>query len=160
MTDLQRFLDCMEYRASDRRPNHELGVWPQAVDRWRTESPDAIEGFTWNWFWAEDGIGLDRREYIPVHYGFMPHFDHVMIEETEDYEVFRDGLGIVHKALKAGTVGGGRMCMDQYLGHPVRTPEDFPDIKRRLVAAIPERYPADLDARIETWKARDCPLVL
>ncbi len=159
-TDLQRFLDCMEYRTSDRRPNHELGVWPQTIVRWQQEAPEAIAGFTWNWFWAEDGIALDRRDYIPVHYGFIPPFEHTMIEETSEYEVFRDSLGIVRKALKAGTVGGGRMCMDQYLEHPVKTPADFLDIKRRLVAALPERYPADLDARVEAWKHRDCPLAL
>ncbi len=160
ITDLQRFTDCMEYRSSDRRPNHELGVWPQAAVRWRDEAPEAVASFTWNWFWSEDAIGLDRREYIPVNYGFIPPFEHVMLEETADYEIFRDGLGIVHKALKAGTVGGGRMCMDQYLEHPVKRPEDFADIKRRLIAALPERYPSDLDARIEAWKQRDCPLVL
>jgi uroporphyrinogen decarboxylase len=160
ITDLQRFLDCMEYRSSDRRPNHELGVWPQTIERWRAEAADAIAGFTWNWFWNEDAIGLDHREYVPVHYGFIPPFDHVLIEETEEYEIFRDSLGVVHKALKEGTIGGGRMCMDQYLEHPVKTPEDFADIKRRLIAAIPERYPADLDAQIEAWKRRDFPLVL
>ncbi|NLI01461.1 MAG: hypothetical protein GX446_18440 [Chthonomonadales bacterium] len=159
-SDLERFLDCMEYRSSDRRPNHELGVWPQTIERWRGENPEAIQGFTWNWFWGEDALELDRRDYVPVHYGFVPPFEHIVIEETDDYEVFRDGLGVVHRALKAGTVGGGRMCMDQYLDHPVHTPEDFPDIKRRLVAALPERYPADLDARVEAWKGRDCPLVL
>ena len=159
-TDLERFDDCMEYRASDRRPNHELGVWPQAVERWKDERPGGVAGFTWNWFVGEDELDLDRREYIPVHYGLIPPFEHMMIEETEQYEVFRDGLGIVHRALKAGTVGGGRMCMDQYLDHPVRTPEDFPDIKRRLIAAIPERYPADLDALTERLRLRTFPLVL
>ncbi len=159
-TDLERFYDCMEYRTSDRRPNHELGVWPQTVERWRSEAPEAIAGWTWNWFVGEDAIGLDRREYIPVHYGFIPPFESKLIEETEDYEIFQDHLGIVHKALKAGTIGGGRMCMDQYLSHPVKRPEDFSDIKRRLIAAIPERYPPDLDAMILRWKQRDYPLVL
>lgn len=159
-TDLERFLDCMEYRSSDRRPNHELGVWPQTAERWRREAPEAVEGWTWNWFVGEDALGLDRREYIPVHYGFIPPFEPVVIQETEEYEIFRDALGIVHKALKAGTVAGGRMCMDQYLEHPVRSPEDFPDIKRRLVAGLPERYPPDLDAAIERWRQRDYPLVL
>jgi len=140
-TDLERFMDCMEYRPSDRRPNHELGVWPQTIERWRVESGGAVDGWTWDWFVGEDAIGLDRREYISVDYGFIPPFESQLIEETEDYEIYRDSLGIVHKALKAGTVAGGRMCMDQYLDHPVHTPEDFPDIKRRLVAAIPERYP-------------------
>jgi len=159
-TDLERFIDCMEYRSSDRRPNHELGVWPQTVERWRVESGGAVDGWTWDWFVGEDAIGLDRREYIPVDYGFIPPFESRLIEETEDYEIYRDSQGIVHKALKAGTIAGGRMCMDQYLDHPVHTPEDFPDIKRRLVAGIPQRYPADLDQRIERWRQRDYPLIL
>ncbi len=82
------------------------------------------------------------------------------MEETEEYEIYRDSLGIVRKALKEGAVGGARMCMDQYLAFPVSKPEDFAEVKKRLVAAIPERYPSDLDARIERWKQRNCPLIL
>ena len=159
-TDLERFIACMEYQPCDRRPNHELGVWPQTVERWRNENPDAIADYHWNWFVEEPGLNLDHREYINVYYGFIPHFDHIMLEETDTYEVVRNNIGVVTRALKTGTVGGGRMCMDQYLKFPVEKPEDFPDIKRRLIAAVPERYPVDLDTQIERWKQRNYPLVL
>lgn len=157
---LERFYACMEYRSADRRPNHELGVWPQTISRWQAEAPDAVRCFTWNWFHNEPEIDLDPREYIPVHYGFIPPFPFEMLEETDVYEIFRDGLGIVHKALKAGTVAGGRMCMDQYLDHPVHDRASFDAVKKRLIAAIPARYPADLDSRMAAWAVRDCPLVL
>jgi len=160
MTELERFRACMSYGAPDRVPNHELGVWPQAVERWRRESGSDLAGFTWNWFYGEDALGLDRRDYIPVHFGFIPSYEVEVLEETDAYEVIRHWNGIVTKALKEGTVGGGRMCMDQYLEFPVNGPEDWPDVKRRLEAAIPARYPADLDGRIEAWKARSWPLVL
>ncbi len=160
MNDLQRFTACMEYQPADRRPNHELGVWAQTALRWQQEAPEAVKDFTWNWFHGEDALGLDRREYIPVNFGFIPPFEPQLIEETEQYEIYRDSLGIVHKALKEGSIGGARMCMDQYLAFPVSKPEDFAEVKKRLIAAIPERYPADLGARIEKWKRRDCPLVL
>lgn len=159
-TDLQRFAACLEYRPCDRRPNHELCAWPQTTERWRREAPDAIAGYTWNWFAQEPDMALDRREYIPVDYDFIPPFQHEVLEETDEYEIARDGHGIVTRALKAGSAGGGRMCMDQHLEHPLKTPADWPDIRRRLAAALPERYPADLDARVEAWKQRDCPLVL
>ncbi|OGV73468.1 MAG: hypothetical protein A3K19_28770 [Lentisphaerae bacterium RIFOXYB12_FULL_65_16] len=159
-TDLEIFLDCMEYRHSERRPNHELGAWGQTVERWQTETPDAVKGFTWDWFVAEPGLNLDRREYIPVDFGFMPGFPHQVLEDTPECEVFRDGKGIVHKALKAGTVRGTRMCMDQYLRFPVEKPEDFADVRRRLVAAIPQRYPPAIDAGLPRWRTRDFPLVL
>jgi len=159
-TELERFLACMEYQPSDRRPNHELGVWPQTVARWRSEAPDAIAGFTWNWFVGEDGLGLDHRDYIPMNYGFIPHFEPEVLERTERYEVTRNCNGIVTRALIEGTVGGGRMCMDEYIDFPVHTPEEFPEVKRRLIAAMPERYPVDLDARIAEWKQRSYPLIL
>ena len=150
----------MEYAPCDGRPNHELGVWPQTRVRWQQEAPEAVGDFTWDWFVCEPGLGLDRREYIPVHFGFMPPFERKVLEETPDYEVIRNANGVVTKALKAGTVDGGRMCMDQYLEFPVKRPEDFADIKRRLVAGIPQRYPEDLDERIAAWTQRDYPLVL
>ena len=158
-SSLERFEACMEYRSCDRRPNHELGVWPQTRERWRRENPEAIRDFTWDWFVDEPGLDLDRREYIPVNFGFMPPFDHQIIEETDEYVTARNSLGVVTKALKEGTVCGGRMCMDQYLDFPVKRPEDFPAIKKRLIAAIPERYPADLDAQVARWNKRDFPLV-
>lgn len=150
----------MEYEPADRRPNHELGVWVQTALRWQREAPEAVKDFTWNWFHGEDALGLDRREYIPVNFGFIPPFEPQRIEETEEYEIYRDSLGIVRKALKEGAVSGARMCMDQYLAFPVSKPEHFAEVKKRLVAAIPVRYPADLDERIEGWSRRDCPLVL
>jgi uroporphyrinogen decarboxylase len=159
-TDLERFIDCMEYRSSDRRPNHELGVWPQTRQRWDAEAPGTVGEFTWNWFYNEPALGLDRRDYIRVNYGFIPPFTREVLEETPEYEVIRNDKGIVTKALKAGTVGDVRMSMDQYLSFPVARPEDFPAVKARLAAGVPERYPADLDRKLAAWRRRECPLVL
>ncbi len=150
-TDLERFHACMEYRTCDRRPNHELGVWPQTRARWQAENANAIENFTWNWFVEEEGLRLDRREYIPVDFGFLPPFEPEVLEETPEYEVVRNSRGIVTKALKEGSIGGGRMCMDQYLEFPVTRAEDYAAIKERLIAAMPARYPDDLDERIAAW---------
>lgn len=159
-TALERFIACMEYQSCDARPNHELGVWAQTRERWLSEAPEAVKDFTWRWFWGEERLGLDPREYIDVNYGFIPPFEAQVLERTAEYEIIRDEKGRIRKALIEGTIDGSRMCMDQYLSFPVRTPEDFPDIKRRLVAAIPERYPPDLDKQIARWRGRDYPLVL
>lgn len=159
-TDRERFMDCMEYRNSDRRPNHELGIWPQAIDKWEREAPGRFGNFKWDWFSGEDEIGLDRREFIQVNYGFIPPFEEVLIEETERYEIMRNSKGIVTKALKEGSVGRGRMCMDQYLEFPVKNRADFAEIKKRLVANLPQRYPADMEARIDEWNNSDCPVIL
>lgn len=159
-TDLERFDDCMQYRPCDRRPNHELGAWQQTRQRWEAEAPGAVAGFTWDWFVGEPALGLDRREFIPVNYGFIPGYTPELIEETEDCEIRRNAKGIVTKALKTGAIGGARMCMDQYLSFPVETPSNFPEVKSRLEAAVSARYPADLDARAAAWTNRDIPLIL
>ena len=160
VSDLERFVACMEYQTCDRRPNHELGAWPQTVNRWRNEAPEAVRDWTWNWFVEEPAIGLDRREYIPVNYDFIPPFPHELLEETGKYEIARNSKGIVTKALKEGAVDGARMSMDQYLSFPVANRQDFAKIKARLVAALPQRYPEDLEQRVELWKQRDYPLIL
>ena len=159
-TELARFAACMEYETADCRPNHELGAWPQTHARWLAEAPAAVAGFAWRWFHDEPGLHLDRREYIPVDYGFIPGYEREVLEETDEYEIARNAKGIVSKALKAGSLNGARMCMDQYLDFPVREPADFAAVKKRLVAGIPQRYPLDLAQRVARWQTRDCPLVL
>ena len=160
MTNLEIFLACMDYQAVERRPNHEVGVWAQTKNRWLQEAPEKVKDFNWDWLYEEDAIGLDRRDYIPVNYGFIPPFETKILESSPQYEIVQDQYGIVTKRLKEGEIDGFRMSMDQFLKFPVEKPEDFSDIKRRLMAAIPERYPDDLDERIKLWKQRDYPLVL
>ena len=160
MTNLEIFLACMDYQAVERRPNHEVGVWAQTKNRWLQEAPEKVKDFNWDWLYEEDAIDLDRRDYIPVNYGFIPPFETKILESSRQYEIVQDQYGIVTKRLKEGEIDGFRMSMDQFLKFPVEKPEDFSDIKRRLMAAIPERYPDDLDERIKLWKQRDYPLVL
>jgi uroporphyrinogen decarboxylase len=160
MTDLERFYACMDYAPADRRPNHELGVWRQTRQRWLEEAPDIVRDFTWGWFVGEPGLGLDHREYANINYSMIPPFDDEVIEETDRYLIRRNSRGITTRALKEGTVGGQRMSMDEYIDFPVKTPDDWPDIRRRLVAGIPERVPDDLDQQIARWRTRDFPLCL
>ena len=159
-TALERFNACMDYRHCDMRPNHELGVWPQTRQRWLEEASGVVSELRWNWFYQEDALGLDRREYIPINFGFIPSYKAEVLESTPRYEIVRNGKGIVTKALREGSIGGGRMCMDQYLEFPISEPGDFGAVKDRLIAAIPGRYPTDLDERVEQWKTRDYPLIL
>ena len=140
MTDRERFLALMEYGHPDRVPNHELGVWPQTVQRWESEGmPESTLHF--GWFTGEEYFGMDKRLFIPVDFGMKPPFEPEVLERTDRYEIIRNPGGVVTKALIDGTVGGGRMCMDQYLRFPVETIDDFRDLKKRYVADLPERYP-------------------
>jgi len=160
MTNRERFLAGMEYRPVDVVPNWELGVWPQTVERWREEGmpPDAL---TFDWFVDEPYFHFDRREYIPFNCGMIPPFEVEVLERTDRYEVIRHANGIVTRALIEGTVGGGRMCMDQYLRFPVETLADFRDLQKRYDPHLPERYPAGWkESLLPAWRQRDHVLIL
>jgi len=160
MTDRERFLAVMEYQHVDRVPNYELGVWPQTIDRWLAEGVPE-RAMRYDWFVVEDYIGLDRREYTPANFGMIPAFEPEVIERTDRYEVIRHANGILTKALIEGTVGGGRMSMDQHIGFPVENLADFRDLKKRYVAAIDERYPEGWREKlVPGWHKRDHVLVL
>ena len=160
MNELDRYLACMEFQPADRRPNHELGVWEQTRRRWQDEAPEAVADFGWDWFYQEPGLCLDRRDYVDIDYGFLPAFIEEVLEEAAETRVIRDRNGIVRRTLTVGMIGGASMSMDEFMDFPVKGPAGFRAIKERLVAAIPERYPANLAALEAEWKTRDCPLTL
>lgn len=160
MNYLERFLAVMEYIHPDCVPNHELGVWPQTAERWASEGMPPGE-LTFDWFVGEDFLKLDRREYIDVNYGMIPPFEEEILHETDRYQVIRHANGVVTRALKDGSIDGGRMCMDTYLSFPVVTPDDWEALKKRYVPAIPERYPPRWkEDLLPKWTNRDHPLIL
>ncbi len=159
LSSRDQFLKVMEYEPVEYIPNWEAGAWPQAHERWLSEGarPEQIEG---SWFDGVEALGMDLREFIPVNYGMIPVFEHKMLEESDEYEIFQDQKGIVHKALKKGTVGGTRLCMDQYLSHPVTDKKSFEEMKKRHDPHLAERYPENLDESVSRWEERKDPLIL
>ncbi|MCC7492863.1 MAG: hypothetical protein IT204_10965 [Fimbriimonadaceae bacterium] len=159
MTPLERFDAVMTYGTPDRLPHWELGAWGQALERWEQEGidPTLVRG---DWFAGLPGLGCDPKIFAPLDFKLRPYFEYLVIEETERYLVARNGLGVVTKALKEGTVHGTRMSMDQYLHFPVETLEDFEALKQRYDPTDPARYPANWDELVAAWRQRDCPLVL
>ncbi len=160
LTPRQRFINVMEYQSVDRVPNHEVGVWPQTWVRWQNEGMNTEEHNP-AWFWGDACFGMDPREYARVNYQMLPLFEPEVIEVTDRYEVIRNGLGIVTKALREGTVNGGRMSMDQYLSFPVTDLASFRELKKRYIASDISRHPQGWrENDLPRWKNRDHVLVL
>lgn len=160
LTNRERFIHLMEYKPVDRIPNYEVGVWAQTLDRWVQEGLNKYQ-WNWDWFTGEERLGMDAREFIPLNLGMMPPFDFQMIEKTDRYEIFKDQAGIVHKALIEGSSGGMRSCMDQYISFPVKTLEDFRELKKRYTANLGARYPVEWkEIMLPRWKNREHVLVL
>jgi hypothetical protein len=159
MTGRERFLGVMEYKPVDRIPNHEVGVWPQTIERWKNEGLDVTK-HNWNWFVGDEAFNMDLREYIPVNFGMVPSFTAEVLERTDRYEIIRHRNGVVTKALIDGTVGGNRASMDQYLSFPVENIKDFRELKKRYNPTAKERYPENWMDNIDRWNKRDNVLIL
>jgi uroporphyrinogen decarboxylase len=90
----------------------------------------------------------------------IPEFELEVFEKTDTYEIYRDKKGITHKALREGEVNGMRMCMDQYISHPVTDRKSFLDMKQRYDPSHPHRYPEQWQHKLEQMKKFDAPFVL
>jgi uroporphyrinogen decarboxylase len=161
MTGRERFIDVFEYRSVDRVPNWEAGVWGQTRERWDAEGL-ADENLHWNWWDGEDYFGMDHRLFVPVDFGMTRPFEHRVIEETDDYEIFVTEAGVTRKALKHGrSKHGTRASMDQFLDFPVKTREDFAEMRKRYELALEKRYPQDWRAAaLPEWKSATIPTIL
>ena len=159
MNHLQRFLNNMEYAPVDRVPNWEAGAWPQTAERWQGEGL-APGDLHWDWFCGEAVLGMDPREFIRFTGKMIPAFDYEELAEDETTVTFRDEKGIVRRALKAGSIGGARMSMDNYIGFPVTNRSDWELVKQRYPANSPQRYEPNWETcRVPGWHARQHPLI-
>jgi len=159
MTDRERFLATMQFEPVDRVPYHELGLWGHTVELY-IQAGMPVQAATANFFEGNDWLGLDRREFVPLDIGPLPPFQEEVLEQTSRYEVYRDGWGTVHKALREDTVRGTRASMDQYVDFAVKNPEDWARIKDRFDARSRLRWPENWDELVSRWRTRDCPLCL
>lgn len=160
LTHRERFLNVMDYKPVDKVPNYEAGVWGQTRERWAEEGLNE-NNLHWNWFTGEEYFSMDPREFIDVNYGMIPKFEYKVLERTERYEIIRDGIGRVRKALIEGMVGGTRACMDEYISFPVSNIDDFRKLKKRYDPTLGSRYPAQWKKiMLPAWKNRQHTLVL
>lgn len=159
MTNRERFCKVLSFEQVDRIPNYELGCWGQTVQGWINEGMPEDAVFM-NWFEGEPYFRLERRGFAAINVGMIPPFEYEVLEETPEYLTARHTNGVVTKALKAGTVRGTRMSMDQYLSYPVSGRKSFAEMKKRYDPFSPVRYPLWWDDLVRAWQTRDYPLGL
>ena len=159
MTPRERFLRVNHFESVDHVPFIEIATWGQTVERWLGEGmPSEVDtSFYVN---GNEFFGFERWEYMPINVWMWPAFEHEVLEEDERVIVFRGGDGIVHRALKEGTVRGTRASMDQYVSHPVTDRASFLEMKKRFDPRTPLRYPRWWSDVVRCYEGRDYPLAL
>ncbi len=109
--------------------------WWQTNERWKRES-GITDLNTWNFFGFDPSFALPEMEY-----GFFPQFDYVVLEETEETIVSRNGRGITARTMR------GNDSMPEFLDYPVKCRADWEKVKA-------ERLQPDTPGRIrQDWPA-------
>ena len=88
--------------------------------------------------WYADGyahFGFDVREMLCLDFGPLPRFVPKTLEDTQQYRVFMNDLGITAKTLKTG------VSMPQFMEFPVKRRQDWEEMIKRFDPHDPRRYP-------------------
>lgn len=172
MDSRERFRRTMHFQKVDHPPFCEfLGFWEEAVNRWYLEGLPTWVTVSWSGpseylgtgvsgsrsvsgvSALTDYLGLEKRERPSIDFGPIPRFPRKTLEETERSYVEVDEAGIRRMVMKTGSTIPG------FLEHPVKTREDFENIKKRFNPRDPRRYPKVWSEElIEQYKGVSVPV--
>lgn len=140
----------MHYQKVDRIPFFEFGYWAETLPNWHQQGlPREIDDERK----AYDYFGIENWGGFPVGIGLYPGFEREVIEETEDFVVYRDS----ERALKHERKGVIR-TIPHYLEFGLKDRADWELFKERLNPDDPGRYPGDWDARVKQAKEAEYPV--
>lgn len=145
MTYRELFRQIMHYGEFDRMPVLHWTGWEETMVRWYAEGlPKDVSQH--QFFNAQPLWGG-----IWTHLNLFPAFEQQVLEETEDYRIFRDGDGVVCKDWKH------KSCIPHYIDFTLKEAKDWDEYKKRL-QPDPARIPANIDQRITELEASGLPI--
>ncbi|MCE9616131.1 MAG: hypothetical protein K8T26_17805 [Lentisphaerae bacterium] len=136
-----RYYRVYTYQSVDRVPDLEFGYWPQTIRRWLKEGlPLELTREETNDMFcpkvdAYFGFEYDRYP-LPLKIGMNPAFEEVVLEKKANSEVVRGTDGIVAERYKNDSDDSS---IPHYLEFPVKTPEDWTEVKTRYQLDDPSR---------------------
>jgi len=134
----ERFVRCLLGEPVDHVP-FGVGIgwspWGDTLERWRREIGEPNLDLQ-KWF------GFDASVVMPeMNAGIYPPFEHQVLEENENFVVWRDERGITRRDRRDG------LSMPEWLDYPVKSVADWEWLKEeRLRPAEPGRISQDWDA--------------
>jgi len=136
VTNRELWLNIMHYGEFDRLPVIHWAGWQETRERWIREGMPAD---------ADERQFLNAEPhwtFVGVNVSLYPAFDEEILEDTDEYRIFRDRDGVVQKDWK------NRSCIPQYTDYTLKGAEEWPEYKKRLQPDA-ARIPENLDEQIE-----------
>lgn len=147
MDSNERFLACMRFQPVDRCPLREWGPWESTVQRWMKESGLSREAV------LRYRDECDAENTTGIDHGMRPPFEERLVAEDEETVTKIDRMGLTCREFKKNP----ETSMPEFIGFPVKKPEDWPSVKRRFQASE-DRYPSDWTDRVARWKRENTTL--
>lgn len=145
MTHRELFQQIMHYGEFDRMPVVHWTGWPETMERWYEEGLPR-EANQHEFFQAE---GFWHLLYTEL--GLFPAFEEELLEETDEYRIFRGSDGVVSQDWKY------KSCIPHFIDFTLKDASGWPDYKKRL-QPDPARIPADIAQRCAAAIASGQPI--
>jgi len=154
MTPRELFQQIMNYGTFDRMPVFHWAGWEETYGRWHSEGLPADIGLGGDRSAEQAYFGTNRHwAGVGVHLNLFPAFEEEVLEETDEYRIFRDTSGVVQKDWK------GRSCIPNFVDYTLKEAKDWPAFKERL-QPDPARVPEQLDQHIADAEGSGLALVI
>lgn len=145
----ERFRRAMFFQDVAAIPNFEFGYWDRTLEMWRRQGmPDWVvdEATAYRYF------GIENWTMVPLHVGPNAVCEHEVLEETDDYIVYRDNLGCVAQINRDGD-----RSIPHFIEYPVKDRATWEQVKPALDPEAPGRFDG-LDAGIEALQHATAPV--
>ena len=147
MTTRELWQNIMQYGEFDRTPVIHWAGWPETRERWIEEGLPADanehEYFDAVPMWAGVGVNVD----------LYPLFGEEVLEDTDEYRVFRDAYGVVQQDWKH------KSCIPHYVDFTLKGAGQWDAYKKRL-QPDPARIPGNLKGNIESAEKSGLPITI
>jgi len=147
MTTRDLWQNIMHYGKYDRMPVMHWRGWPETRERWISEGlpADANE---------HDFFNTSRYMYpLSVKLDLFPAIEDEVIEETDEYRIFRDTAGVISREWKH------KSSLPHYIDFTLKTAKDWDAYKKRL-QPDPGRIPTNLDETIADAETSKFPVCI
>lgn len=148
MNSRERYHAITHYEPFDRLFHWEMGPYEKTTKRWQREGMPKDKSLA-------ELAGYDPLVGAPVNLGLIPAINYEVLDETDEYRIYRDGDGGIKKIRKDTPPP----AMPQYLRFSLQTRDDWKnDFVRRLDPNDPKRIAKNWDELKEQYRNRDYPL--
>ncbi|MBN2710913.1 MAG: hypothetical protein JXR97_00560 [Planctomycetes bacterium] len=148
----ERYRRTMFFQNVEQIPNFEFGYWEETLTEWHKQGlPAEVKDERT----AYEYFGIENWKTAPVNVmGLKPGFEHTVLEEDDNYIIYRDGNACTAKINKKG-----HKSIPHYIDFHLKDRATWEEYKERLQPG-PDRIPENWKELAETYRTRDYPLAV